>query len=99
MDERLHQYCPICGYHLFGGDSTKAIGSMCLHVSYDICECCGCEFGLDDTPEYRAEWIANGFEWLYPDKKPAAWDPYEQLKNCEPDWNKGWQDYVHKSTD
>jgi hypothetical protein len=99
MDDKLYQYCPICGYPLFEGDPTKAIGSMALHVSYDICTCCGCEYGLDDTPEYRTEWIEGGCQWFDPEKKPFAWNPSEQLKNSDPDWNMGWQDYVHKPTE
>jgi hypothetical protein len=93
MDEKTYQHCPICGCHLFDGDPARAIGSMDLHVSYDICECCGCEFGLDDKPEYRTEWIEGGFKWLYPEKKPLDWDPYAQLENCDPEWNKGWREY------
>jgi hypothetical protein len=58
---------------------------------FDICPCCGTEFGVDDfgiTEEdtvmaqrrLRSEWFRNGASWFDPGTpQPAAWDPYEQL--------------------
>ena len=91
MERKTYQHCPICGYPLFDGNPDQFVENMALHVSYNICECCGCEFGLDDTPEYRFAWIKGGFKWLYPEKKPAGWDPKQQFRNCDPEWNKGWR--------
>ena len=49
---------------------------------YDICPCCGTEFGNDDV-EYALEdlrnaWIANGAQWFY-EQPPADWNPWLQL--------------------
>jgi hypothetical protein len=58
--------------------------------SYDVCDCCGYEFGHEDEPgtadpvsfeTYRQEWIARGCQWFDPDKKPKDWDVKEQLRN------------------
>ena len=56
--------------------------------SYEVCACCGFEFGNDDDPgtaapatfdQYRNEWIEGGCEWFDPSKKPADWDAKSQL--------------------
>lgn len=55
-------------------------------MSYEICACCGCEFGLSDHPRHRDWWLTNGTLWLFPELKPENWDLKEQLKHCDPDW-------------
>lgn len=59
--------------------------------SYNICHCCGVEFGIQDTPydgvvEYREEWIQNGAQWSSPKMKPDGWDLEKQLKNIPEKW-------------
>jgi hypothetical protein len=63
--------------------------------SYDICPSCGCEAGnhdwtLEDTREYRQQWIANGMKWWFPDPKvkpmPSGWNPQEQMEHIPPEW-------------
>lgn len=59
--------------------------------SYDVCDCCGFEFGNDDEPggtaapnsfeSYRREWIANGCDWFCPESKPVGWSLERQLRN------------------
>lgn len=56
--------------------------------SHEICDCCGIEFGYEDTtPESskmnRKRWIENGTRWFRPEKKSAGWNLEEQLKNIE----------------
>ncbi len=57
--------------------------------SYDCCDCCGIEFGFDDEPgagngvsfaQYLREWVAEGGQWFYPDKRPAGWSLQTQLR-------------------
>src|SRR5438128_2427764 len=72
--------CPICGFPLAGPvDETE------LSASYSICGCCGCEYGYDDTQEYRAEWLAKGAPW-FAATKPPDWKAEDQLKRAIPEW-------------
>jgi len=75
--------CPICGYDelekipYYGGDCP----------SYEICECCGFEYGFDDGSEghtfttYRRKWILEGAEWFVSNSKSNNWDLEKQLAN------------------
>lgn len=47
--------CPICGFPF-----DEAVDIAELRMSFDICDCCGCEYGYDDTSAYREEWLAKG---------------------------------------
>ncbi|KAB0603055.1 hypothetical protein F7R19_10270 [Cupriavidus pauculus] len=47
--------------------------------TWEICPCCGTEFGYEDsTPasarEMRSRWIAGGKQWLDKREKSADWD-------------------------
>jgi hypothetical protein len=53
--------------------------------TYDICACCGCEFGNEDSlPEgirrHRETWMASG-EWFDREKRPNNWSKQQQLQN------------------
>ena len=57
--------------------------------SYDICKCCGFEFGNDDDPgtappssfeEYLADWELNGCVWFDGRARPSNWSLSEQLE-------------------
>ena len=82
--------CPVCGYAgllepAWSGDSP----------SYEICPCCGIEFGYDDSSttqkgrrtrhlELRAAWIAAGYPWWSTEQDPpTGWDPTVQLRRIE----------------
>ncbi|MBI2263630.1 MAG: hypothetical protein HYU64_00430 [Armatimonadetes bacterium] len=74
--------CPICGYPDLKEPPWGKDGAT---PSYDICPCCGCEFGYEDArPEgadkFRQKWIEGGGTWFEPKKRPEAWDMTEQLK-------------------
>ena len=77
--------CPVCGYPELGELPYDSDGNP----SYEVCDCCGFEFGFDDDSngisfqDYREKWIKEGSKWFSPDKKPAKWDLSEQLKNLE----------------
>jgi hypothetical protein len=59
--------------------------------SYEVCSCCGFEYGFDDEPgasgtsssfeDYRAEWLASGAEWFSRRAMPDAWDLRKQLRS------------------
>jgi hypothetical protein len=64
--------CPVC---LFAGLPYPP-------ADYNICPCCGTEFGSDDN-EYTheqllARWIAGGALWFY-GHPPTGWNPWLQL--------------------
>lgn len=72
--------CRVCGMELsfmpWGFDGHKP--------SYQICPCCGVEFGNDDaTPtavrRAREKWMKNGYVWFDEAKKPHGWVPDHQL--------------------
>lgn len=75
--------CPVCGY--FGLDEP-AYDKNGLW-SFEICICCGVQYGYTDCntshAELRARWIANGMKWhsrvFAP---PENWDPVEQLRRA-----------------
>jgi hypothetical protein len=64
--------CPVCAYRELPYPPNN----------YNICPCCGTEFGNDDQLvthfQLRQQWIANGAHWFFGDP-PVNWDPYVQL--------------------
>lgn len=64
--------CPVCYY-------TKMQDPP---MDYNICECCGTEFGNDDEmyshEELRAKWIEGGATWFFK-SAPIGWNPWTQL--------------------
>jgi len=77
--------CPVCGFLGLTEPPYNADGDG----SFEICPCCGFEFGFDDGSEgvtheeFRSRWLASGAEWFDPDQKPADWDLQAQLRNLE----------------
>ncbi|GKX55261.1 hypothetical protein SOASR030_13730 [Leminorella grimontii] len=52
--------------------------------NYDICDCCGAEFGyedasLDTLKVYRAKWLGNGANWNHKKSQPDDWSLEAQL--------------------
>lgn len=72
--------CPICGYPDLDEPAYNSSGSP----SFDICSCCGVQFGYNDTrwthDELRDCWIKLGMSWWSPLPKPQGWDPIKQMK-------------------
>jgi hypothetical protein len=65
--------CPVCAF--FMDDPPD---------DYNICPCCGTEFGNHDVntsiENLRITWLRRGANWWSPvDAAPVNWDPYEQL--------------------
>ncbi len=60
--------------------------------NYDICPCCGVEFGYEDSTlesirKYRNRWLANGANWTEKLEKPNNWDLKKQLENIPDEFN------------
>ncbi len=75
--------CPVCGWV----ELKKPPRSETTGGSYEICPCCGFQFGYDDEDqgisdeEWRRRWIAKGMPWFARTRlPPPGWDPLEQLR-------------------
>ena len=99
--EPVRYYCPCCGYDGLGcpayeclssppwGDfGTPPYGQTLGMPSYEVCACCGFEFGFDDDPgasegtsfeAYLNEWIETGANWFTPAKRPNNWELQKQI--------------------
>ena len=73
--------CPVCGFDGLREPPYNADGDG----SYEICPCCGFEYGYDDHSEgvshdeFRANWLAAGAEWFDEERRPDDWDLRAQL--------------------
>jgi hypothetical protein len=82
MVNENHDYvCPVCGYDRLDEPAYDSFGC----ATYNICPCCGTEFGYDDSTvahaELRKKWISEGKLWWSKHQlKPNDWDPVRQLK-------------------
>ncbi|MCD6620003.1 hypothetical protein [Aeromonas veronii] len=74
--------CRVCGYELddypWGEDGNSP--------TWDICSCCGTEFGYEDCTlpsvrKKRQDWIAHGCEWFEKKSKPINWSLEHQFEN------------------
>jgi hypothetical protein len=81
LDQPKHDdkiwFCPLCGY---GPWKEPYHDAETLRQSYDVCDCCGCEYGYDDEIAYFEEWVAAGMKWFDPKHKPENWKFEDQLK-------------------
>lgn len=74
--------CPVCSYPDLDEPAYDSFGC----ASYNICPCCGTEFGYDDSTtahsDLREKWVSEGMQWWSKHKlKPNGWDPVRQLIN------------------
>ena len=64
--------CPVCFYDKMPDEAKP----------YNICPCCGTEFGNDDeeqtSVQLREYWISSGARWFFHDA-PPTWNPWFQL--------------------
>lgn len=79
--------CRICGLYF----EAPPWGEDGHSPTFDICPCCGVEFGNEDytfesAKRYRAKWIDGGASWFMPKKKPSNWDIQEQMLKIPPNW-------------
>jgi hypothetical protein len=66
MIKDCRKICPVCGYD----DLDERPFTEGGYPTYEICPCCGFEFGYDDEAAgfsytaFREKWIAGGFRWF-----------------------------------
>jgi len=77
--------CRVCG--LVQG--TQPWGADGRTPAYEICDCCGVEFGYEDSSRapvfaFRASWIDSGYRWFNPKVRPKNWRPDEQIAQVPP---------------
>ena len=82
--EQENHHCRVCGLYL----TSLPWGDDDVTPSYEICSCCGVEFGYEDytvesAVRYRDHWLANGAKWFAPQDQPNNWDLFEQI-SCVP---------------
>jgi len=76
-------FCFVCGKSA-GTDPPWGEGGDC--PTFEICPCCGCEFGYEDCrasgiKKNRMAWIAKGCPWFNPMQRPDGWNVTDQLRN------------------
>ena len=75
-------FCRVCGLEQL----TKPWGDDEMTPSFEICDCCGVEFGYEDCkPEsvlkYRKRWVEQKNKWFNPKEMPADWSLEKQMDN------------------
>ncbi|MEV6288093.1 hypothetical protein [Kribbella sp. NPDC051770] len=80
MPNSLPLHCRVCGLPQL----TPPWGDDGKSPTFEICDCCGTEFGYDDaTPagitRARARWKASGFQWFTASARPEGWNADAQL--------------------
>ena len=87
--------CPVCGYDKLttkpyatwpppqGQELSPPYEDLLGRPSYEVCACCGFEFGNDDNPgtaapvsfeDYRTDWIERGRPWFDRNSTPGDGD-------------------------
>ena len=81
--------CRVCGYNCH---PFMPWGEDMEVPSFDICDCCGVEWGyedltLDGIHRYRQQWAAKGFpwaakrfSWFNENLIPPDWDAEKQMQ-------------------
>lgn len=68
----MNEKCPVCFYPDLPYPPAD----------YNICPCCGTEFGNDDAHlthrQLRRAWVAGGANWFF-GRAPDDWNPWSQL--------------------
>jgi hypothetical protein len=79
--------CRVCGCRL----DFFPWGAYDDAPSFEICPCCGVQFGvMDETPllasQERQDWLSKGMPWFQEDQKPENWQPEAQLAQIPPEF-------------
>lgn len=74
--------CPVCGWP----ELHEAPRSTSGAASFELCPCCGFEFGYDDDDQgltyeqARTRWMGGGMKWWSTTRPPPeGWDAAQQL--------------------
>ncbi len=78
--------CPVCAYPKLEEPPHAPSGGG----SYEICPCCGFQFGVDDDDkgitfdQAREKWVKGGMKWHSKGiKAPKIWDGAKQLEGLK----------------
>ena len=82
MSKSLINNCRVCGFHMM----DAPWGEDGQSPTYEICPCCGVEFGnedytLESTKLYRKQWLSKNVKWFEHKEKPLDWDLEKQMYN------------------
>lgn len=70
--------------------AISALGEDDCSPTWEICPCCGTEFGYEDCSisvrRNRSAWIAKGLKWCNEREKPYFWNFNEQISNVPPEY-------------
>jgi hypothetical protein len=75
-------HCPICGFK----SDENYISISELRSSFDICNCCGCEYGNDDNVMFYEKWVKGGCAWFNIKLKPLNWSLEAQIDSQIRPW-------------
>ncbi|MCD9189194.1 MAG: DUF4071 domain-containing protein [Pyrinomonadaceae bacterium] len=75
-------FCRVCGLL----QTQLPWGESGTEPTFDICDCCGVEFGYEDSSLYgirkmREKWIQAGGKWFNEKLKPKNWNLERQIEN------------------
>lgn len=75
-------FCPVCGWK---GLQKKPVYP---YGTFEICSCCGTQYGLDvtceeDILEVRADWLKEGASWFSDFDMPNDWSTQRALEQIE----------------
>jgi len=79
--KKLNEHnCRVCGLYT----ADKPWGDDGKSPTYEICPCCGVEFGNEDytvesTIIYRKKWLNDNLNWYEKNSKPSDWNFENQL--------------------
>ena len=94
LNNKSERYCRVCG--LDQGEEGVRVKSG--QATFNICDCCGVEFGYEDAIEagynissYRLQWLYNNnARWFNIKIKPQNWSLCKQLKNIPKKYQDEW---------
>lgn len=81
MHSNINSICRVCGFRY---DNYYPWGEDGKSPSFDICDCCGTEFGyqdcnIDAIRAKREKWIEEGAKWDSLEIQPINWSLEESL--------------------
>jgi hypothetical protein len=81
MHSELNSICRVCGLL----QPEPPWGKDGRTPSFNICDCCGVEFGYEDCTlggilNYRNEWLSKGAKWGQPKARPQDWALDKQMR-------------------
>ena len=87
--EQPFLFCRVCGLE----QPSPPWGADGKSPTFDICACCGVEFGYEDSlpaavEAYRKKWQSAGMKWWILKEKPEGWDLESQLSNIPTEFKK-----------